>query len=66
MNMTAAAENADGLTLPMTNVASSDQRGLTTWYVEISNMRNKTRDIPFRIAAISLGKNVYVLKSLIP
>lgn len=64
--MTAAAENADGLTLPMTNVASSDQRGLTTWYVEISNMRNKTRDIPFRIAAISLGKNVYVLKSLIP
>ncbi len=64
--MTAAAENADGLTLPMTNVASSDQRGLTTWYVEISNMRNKTRDIPFRIATISLGKNVYVLKSLIP
>jgi hypothetical protein len=41
--MTADAANADGLTLPTTNVASSEQQGLTIWYVRISNKRNENK-----------------------
>ncbi len=44
-NMTTDAENADGLTLPTTNVASSEQQGLMTSYVGISNTRNKRNEI---------------------
>jgi hypothetical protein len=47
--MTADAENADGLTLPTTNVASSEQQGLTIWYVRISNKRSRVKERSFNL-----------------